>query len=431
MSKTNLPLKEVLYGRKIVLCVTASISAYKSVSILRKLRKLGAFVSVATTPSTKRFIGSPTFSALASEAVFDDLWTNRGSIAHTTLGKSADLILVAPASASIVSKIANGTCDEIVSAILLATPKDTPILLAPAMHEEMYENFATKENIKKLEENGYNFIGPDIGELAGGDIGKGRLSDEEVIVEKVIQLLNDRPLKKFETPETLITGFPHVYDAESNVKTLGSIKRKILITAGGTREPIDPVRVITNRSSGKMGHCLAEAALISGYEVILVTTSNLDSSLDILRINVDTADQMNEQVMKYLQVCDVVIMAAAVGDVKPKNYSATKLKRESGITNIEVEDNIDIAGEILKNKKKNTKLVCFAAETNNAIDNAKNKALKKLPDVMVLNDVSRDDSGFNSSTNKIWIGLKPEYDFVEYETMPKEEVAFSILGAIN
>ena len=135
--------------------------------------------------------------------------------------------------------------------------------------------------------------------------------------------------------------------------------------------------------------------------------------------------------MKYLQVCDVVIMAAAVGDVKPKNYSATKLKRESGITNIEVEDNIDIAGEILKNKKKNTKLVCFAAETNNAIDNAKNKALKKLPDVMVLNDVSRDDSGFNSSTNKIWIGLKPEYDFVEYETMPKEEVAFSILGAIN
>lgn len=416
----------MLENRKIILCVSASISAYKSVSILRKLKNLGAFVSVCVTPSTSKFVGSATFSALASEPVYDDLWSNRGSIAHTSLGKSADLILVAPASASTISKIANGYCDEIVSATLLATPKQTPVLIAPAMHEEMYENFATQNNIKTLSENGYNFIGPDTGELAGGDIGKGRLSDEDDIVNRVVELLKDTPLLGSASR-------PSKARAGRTLPSSGKIPtgKKMIVTAGGTREPIDPVRVITNRSSGKMGHAIAEMANISGYDVTLITTSALSSSENINRINVETADEMFEKVMSLLAKSDVLVMAAAVGDVKPKKYSPTKLKREAGIKNIELVDNVDISSEVLKNKNEKTKLVCFAAETDNVLENAYKKAIKKQADVLVVNDVSRSDSGFNSDTNKIWLGLKPEYKFKEHETLSKEEAAFEIIEAIE
>ena len=411
----------VLSGRKIVLCVTGSISAYKSVTILRSLRKLGAHVSVAVTPAVKNFVGDSTFSALASEPVFNELWDNRGSIAHTTLGRSADLVLVAPASSNTIAKIAGGICNDIVSAILLATPKTTPILIAPAMHEEMYENFATQQNITALTENGYNFVGPAEGELAGGDSGLGRLIDENIIVNRVIELLKDK--------------VPRSHSAERSDSVIlseveGSKRPKLIVTAGGTREPIDPVRVITNRSSGKMGTAIAQAALASGYDVTLITTAPIETGEAITRIEVETADQMHEAVMKCLPEADVVIMAAAVADVKPKNYSSIKLKREAGIHNIELVDNVDIALEIAKHKSEKTKLVCFAAETNDIIDNATKKAQKKQPDLMVVNDVSRDDSGFNKETNKIWIGSKPEYNFEEYETLSKEAAAFAIIEAI-
>lgn len=421
-------------GRKIVLCVSGSISAYKSVTMLRSLRKLGAFVSVAVTPSVQNFVGSATFSALASEPVYNDLFDNRGSIAHTTLGRGADLVLVAPASSNTISKMANGVCNDIVSAILLATPKSTPVLIAPAMHEEMYENFATQNNISKLTDNGYHFVGPETGELAGGDIGTGRLIDEEIIVGRVVELLKGKPYtfqgRTLESGER--SGFVDASVPPVILRAVeGSKKRpKLIVTAGGTREPIDPVRVITNRSSGKMGIAIANAGLASGYEVILITTSPIETVEGIFRVNVETADQMHDAVMSYLPDADVVIMAAAVGDVKPKNYSSTKLKREVGIGNIELVDNVDIALQLQKNKNEKTKLVCFSAETNDVLENAKKKALKKQPDVMIANDVSRDDSGFNKETNKIWIGLKPEYEFEEYATLTKEEAAFAIIEAI-
>lgn len=411
---------DVLSGRKIVLCVTGSISAYKSVSILRSLRKLGAHVSVAVTPAVKNFVGDSTFSALASEAVYNDLWDNRGSIAHTSLGRSADLVLVAPASSNTIAKIAGGICNDIVSAILLATPKTTPVLIAPAMHEEMYENFATQKNIAELIENGYHFIGPAEGELAGGDVGLGRLIDENIIVDRVIELLDGKPLKDLG---------PSLPASDKPGKR--ATRPTMIVTAGGTREPIDPVRVITNRSSGKMGTAIAHAALASGYDVTLITTAAIESGEAISRIEVETADQMHEAVMKCLPNADVVIMAAAVGDVKPKNYSSKKLKRENGISNIELVDNVDIALEVQKNKNEKTKLVCFAAETNDVLENASKKAMKKQADIMVVNDVSRDDSGFNKETNKIWIGVKPDYAFQEYDTLSKDEAAFAIIEAIE
>jgi len=412
---------DVLSGRKIVLCVTGSISAYKSVSILRSLRKLGAHVSVAVTPSVKNFVGDSTFSALASEAVYNNLWDNRGSIAHTSLGRSADLVLVAPASSNTIAKMAGGICNDIVSAILLATPKTTPVLIAPAMHEEMYENFATQKNIAELINNGYYFIGPAEGELAGGDVGLGRLIDEEIIVKKVIELLDGTPLSQ---------GRVRPSDASVAEKQTLTTRPTLIVTAGGTREPIDPVRVITNRSSGKMGTAIAHAALASGYDVTLITTAAIESGEAISRIEVETADQMHEAVMKCLPNADVVIMAAAVGDVKPKNYSSKKLKRENGISDIELVDNVDIALEVQKNKNEKTKLVCFAAETNDVLENAGKKAVKKQADIMVVNDVSRDDSGFNKETNKIWIGVKPDYAFQEYDTLSKDEAAFAIIEAI-
>ena len=392
--------EKVLAGRRIVLCVSASISVYKSISILRNLIKLGAFVSVATTPSTSRFVGSATFSALASEPVYDDLWSNRSSIAHTNLGNNADLVLLAPAT------------------VILATPKNTPVVIAPAMHDAMYENFATQKNVESLKDNGYYFVGPQIGELAGGDVGIGRLSDEEVIVKKVVDLLEHMPKKQ--NVQT---------SSSSAIKKI--VRKKMLVTAGGTREPIDPVRVITNRSSGKMGHCIADAANICGYDVTLVTTSYLDSSDDINRIDVETADEMHDVIMKDLAKFDVVVMAAAVGDVKSKNYSKEKLKREDGIKSIVLVDNIDISSEIMKNMNRDTQLVCFAAETENVLENATKKALKKKPALLVVNDVSRTDSGFNSSTNKVWMGSAPNYDFVEYETLSKEEVAYNIIEQLE
>lgn len=409
----------VLSGRKIVLCVTGSISAYKAVTILRSLRKLGAFVSVAVTPSVQNFVGDATFSALASEPIYNDLWSNRGSIAHTTLGRGADLVLVAPASSNTIAKMAGGICNEIVSAILLATPKTTPVLIAPAMHEEMYENFATQKNIAALTENGYHFVGPAEGELAGGDIGLGRLVDEDLIVSRVVELLDGTPLRE-------------QGQALQSLDNTDILKKRptIIVTAGGTREPIDPVRVITNRSSGKMGTAIAHAGLASGYDVTLITTSSIESAAGINRVEVETADQMHEAVMARLENTDVVIMAAAVGDVKPKTYSTKKLKRDEGIKNIELVDNVDIALEISKHKKEKTKLVCFAAETNDVLENAMKKAQKKRPDVMVVNDVSRDDSGFNKETNKIWIGSEPDYNFEEYDTLSKEEAAFAIIEAI-
>ncbi len=414
-----------LIGRRILVCVTASIAAYKSVYLVRSLVKLGAHVSVAMTPSASRFVGASTFSAVASEPVFDDLWDNRGSIAHTTLGRTSDLVLVMPATASIIAKSAQGIADDIVSATLLCTPQTTPVIFVPAMHEEMYDNPSTQQNIKELTSRGQHFVGPDEGELAGGDTGRGRLVETDVVVDRVVDILKGLPvqggtLKKPDVaPDTL--DFSGFHPGQS----------VMLVTAGGTREPIDTVRMITNRSTGKMGHAIAQAAMLSGYRVILITTSELKTDPGIERIDVETAKEMHDAVMRYLEQADVVVMSAAVADVTPAQVSDIKLKREKGIESIELTPTPDIIADIVANKAIGTYVVCFGAESEYVLENAAKKFESKKVDMLIANDVSRSDSGFGSDTNKVWIfdheGNSPR----ELDTAPKDVLGFEIVDIIE
>lgn len=385
------------------------------------LVKAGAFVTVATTPSTSRFVGSATFSALASEPVYDDLWDNRGSIAHTTLGRSSDLIIVAPATATTIAKMAQGIGDDIVTATLLCTPSTTPVVVAPAMHEEMYDHVATQENVATLLKRGVTVVGPVDGQLAGGDVGRGRMSDEQEIFDAAVAALENVPLKG---------GLAFQKEHFVQEKTLDT-RPVILITAGGTREPIDPVRMITNRSSGAMGHALAQAANVNGYHVILITTSMLVTSPEIERIDVETAEQMHVAVMKYLDAAKIVIMTAAVADIRPSHPSSTKLKRSEGIANIEVEPTADIIADIVSHKNQGTFVACFAAETNDVVANARIKFEAKGVDMLIANDISRDDSGFGSDTNKVWIFSQGANEPDEMPTMLKEELAYEIMERIG
>lgn len=422
MSSAEKPLD----GRRILVCVSASIAAYKSVYLIRSLRKLGAFVSVAMTPSTSRFVGAATFSAVASEAAFDDLWDNRGSIAHTSLGRSADIVVVVPATASIIAKMAHGIADEIVSATLLCTPKQTPIVAIPAMHEEMFDNPSTQENITTLRNRSVEFIGPVSGELAGGDVGRGRLIDSEVIVSRIIEIASGiKPKQKDQESE-------QGQQSQEPILNSDAIHQPVmLVTAGGTREPIDPVRVITNRSTGKMGHAIAHAGLLNGYRVILITTSDLDSDPGIERIEVETANEMYDAVIRHLDEANVVVMTAAVADVMPANYSATKLKREAGIESIELVPTKDIVAEIVSRKSKDTYVVCFGAETDYVLENAARKFENKNVDMLVANDVSRNDSGFGKDTNKVWVFDKVGADPIELDTAPKQALAFELVELID
>lgn len=421
-----MPSDQPLSGRSILVCVTGSIAAYKSVYLIRSLVKLGAHVSVAITPSTSRFIGASTFSAVASEPTYDDLWDNRGAIAHTTLGRNCDLVVVVPATASILSKMAHGIADDIVSATLLCTPKTTPIVVVPAMHEEMFDNFATQENIGILTSRGYQFVGPENGELAGGDTGRGRLVDPDLIVDEIVELLANVAYTEQKQSQDLLPA------PDPSGENLEPVRQSVmLVTAGGTREPIDPVRVITNRSTGKMGHAIAHAASLSGYRVILITTSDLDSDPGIERINVDTAAQMHEAVMRYLDEANVVVMTAAVADATPAKISPNKLKREHGIDSIELIPTVDIVASIVESKPKRTYVVCFGAESEYVLENASRKFHDKNVDMLIANDISRKDSGFGSDTNKVWIFDRINKKPLELETTPKRALAFEIIERID
>jgi phosphopantothenoylcysteine decarboxylase/phosphopantothenate--cysteine ligase len=420
MSELDQPLK----GFRVLVCVTASISAYKSVYLVRSLTKLGAFVSVAITPSAQRFVGSATFSALASEAAFDDLWDNRGSIAHTTLGKSSDLIIVYPATASTIAKMASGIADDIVSSVLLCTPKETPVFVAPAMHEEMYDNPSTQENIQKLITRGVKFIGPLQGELAGGDVGKGRLVEPQSVVDNIVAVLKGTRPKNLDVKINSIATKSLSSNYEDKRPTM-------LITAGGTREPIDTVRVISNRSSGKMGHALADAANICGYKVILITASDLPCNEGVERHQVETSDEMYDAVMSIINRADVVVMAAAVSDFKPQQTLTQKLKRKDETTSISLVPAVDILEAVVAKKNAGTYVACFAAESENVLENASQKFDSKNVDMLIANDISRLDSKFGSDSNKIWIYDKSNQDPKEFDLLPKQALAFEIIDMIE
>ncbi len=363
----------MLNGRRIVLGVSGGIAAYKAIEVCRRLVDLGAHVIPVLTDAAHNMVGPTTFTALASEPVKTSLWQDSDPIPHTKMGQTADAIVVCPATARVISDLRTGRSADLLSATLIATA--APVVVCPAMHTEMWEHPAVEENIKVLRERGVVIVPPEEGRLAGGDIGKGRLADPASVVDAVVALFADGPLSG----------------------------RSVLISAGGTREPIDPVRYIGNRSSGKQGHALAEEAAALGADVTLVTSAPLPASSRITRVDVSTADEMLDAVTAASNDMDVVVMAAAVADFRPVGVSTQKIKKADGPPSVLLEQTVDILAQLGKQKPAGQVLVGFAAETNNVKENALGKLKRKGADLLVANDVSAPGVGFAHDTNAVTI----------------------------
>ena len=394
-----------LRGKHIVLCVSGGIAAYKAVELCRLLVDAGAHVAPVMTADAEHFIGKTTLSALASEPVHTTLWDDANPIPHTRLAQRADLIVVAPATARVIGSYAAGISSDFLTATLIATR--APVLVCPAMHTEMWEHASVQENIATLRRRGVNILEPETGRLAGGDVGAGRLAEPQRIFTEVEQLL---------TPGDL-------YGAH------------IVVTAGGTREPIDAVRVIANRSTGKQGYAIAIEAVARGAKVTLISTADLPTPFGVNLVQVETAQQMMDAVNAEAKSADVVVMAAAVADVRPVRVATHKLKKDplSGqiddLGAIELEATPDILAGLGKNKPAGQVLVGFAAETENLIANAQSKLERKGADLIVANDVSQDGVGFAHATNAVTLvarGAEP----VEVALADKRSIARSVLNAV-
>ncbi len=367
------PVDAVLAGRRVVLGVSGGIAAYKAVEVCRRLVDAGAHVMPVLTDDATRFVGALTFSALASEPARTSLYTgSQGGEAspHTRLGQGADLVIVAPATAKLLGKYAAGISDDLLSATLLATR--APVLVAPAMHTEMWDHPAVRENVATLRRRGVHVVPPESGRLAGGDEGEGRLAAPERIVAAAAAVL-------------------------AEARDLAGVR--VLVTAGGTREPIDPVRFLGNRSSGKMGYAVAEVAARRGAAVTLVSTQGRPAPAAVEVVLVETAEEMQQAVLARFPATDVVVMAAAVADFRPKAIAPDKLKKHDGVPEIVLEPTPDILAE-LGEVKAGQVLVGFAAETERVGEHAAEKLARKRVDLMVANDVSAPDAGFGVDTNR-------------------------------
>jgi phosphopantothenoylcysteine decarboxylase/phosphopantothenate--cysteine ligase len=363
-----------LRGSRIVLGVSGGIAAYKAVEICRRLVDAGAFVSPVLTAGALEFVGALTFSALASEPARTSLFADGGvgpePIPHTHLGQNADLVVVAPATAAVLGKYAHGISDDLLTATLLATR--APVLVAPAMHTEMWEHAAVQENLATLRRRGVHVIDPVSGRLAGGDVGEGRLADPADVVAAAERILGPNDLAGV----------------------------RVLVTAGGTREPIDAVRIITNRSSGKQGYAIAEVAARRGADVTLVTTIGRPAPAGVEIVAVQTAAEMQDAVMGRAPGADVVVMAAAVADFRPKEPPNRKLKKHEGIPEIVLEPTHDFLVDLGRDKPVGQVLVGFAAETDDLVAHATEKLRAKRLDLIVGNDISQPDAGFEVDTNR-------------------------------
>jgi len=390
-----------LAGRRIVLGVSGGIAAYKAVEVCRRLVDLGAHVSPVLTESALHFVGATTFSALGSEPVQMSLWDEDSPIPHTRLGQRADLVLVCPATARVLGGYAAGISDDLLTATLLATR--APVMVCPAMHTEMWEHPAVQDNLALLARRGVHIVPPAEGRLAGGDIGKGRLAEPEVIVAAVERLF---------TPQTL-AGW------------------KVVVSSGGTREPIDPVRFIGNRSSGKQGHALAAEAHDRGAAVVLVTTVDRPVPDGIVQIRVETAEEMRQAMTTQAADADLVVMAAAVADFRPVDPASGKIKKEKGVPQVVLEPTPDILAALGAAKPAGQVLVGFAAETSDLRDNALSKLTRKGADLIVANDVSAPQVGFEHDTNQVVIlARRPgtdQVDAIEVPLADKRRVAAAVL----
>jgi phosphopantothenoylcysteine decarboxylase/phosphopantothenate--cysteine ligase len=386
-----------LAGRRIVLGVSGGIAAYKAVEICRRLVDAGAHVMPVLTAGATRFVGPLTFSALASEPARTSLFEGPEPIPHTRLGQSCDLVVVAPATARVIGHYAAGISNDLLTATLLATR--APVLVAPAMHTEMWEHPAVQDNLALLRRRGVHIVDPESGRLAGGDIGAGRLADPARIVAAAVAILS-----------------PSAGDLAG---------RRVLVTAGGTREAIDPVRFIGNRSSGKMGYAVAEAAARRGADVVLVTTVDRPAPPgvgDVVRV--ESAAEMADAVLARYADLDVVVMAAAVADFRPKAPAPEKIKKAAGPPEVILEPTTDILAE-LGRKKSMQYLVGFAAETERLVEQAAAKMAAKRVDLMVANDVTAPGSGFEVDTNRAVL-IAPDGTTRELPQMPKIELADAI-----
>jgi phosphopantothenoylcysteine decarboxylase / phosphopantothenate---cysteine ligase len=393
----------MLQGKTIVVGVCGGIAVYKVVEVVSRLKKLGANVHVIMTKHAMEFVTPLTFQTMSGNPVVKDLFEEPKmfDIAHISLAEKADLILVAPATANMIGKVANGICDDMLSTTIMASL--AKILFIPAMNTNMYENPVVQDNIKLLTKRGMLFMEPDEGKMACGTTGKGRLPESQKIVAHVEEVMKEK-------------------------RDLEGVQ--VLVTAGPTRESIDPVRYISNRSSGKMGYAIAKAAFKRGANVILISgPCNLDVPIGVDAIFVESALEMHEQVMKRQAEVDVFIMVAAVSDYRVKTYHPNKMKKKEDSLEIELVKNPDIAKEIGQIKGNRT-LIGFCAETEALMNAAQKKLIEKNMDMIVANDVTLEGAGFGSDTNIVKL-LKKDASMIEVPCMDKHKIADLILDHID
>ena len=393
----------MLAGKRIVLGVSGGIAAYKAVEVCRRLVDAGAHVIPVLTEGALHFVGRTTFDALGSERAWTSLWDEQRPIPHTHLGQTADLVLVAPATARVIGLYAAGISDDLLLNVLIATR--APVIVCPAMHAEMWEHPAVQDNLSLLRSRGVHVVEPGVGRLAGGDVGAGRLAEPADIVAAVTALLTNAH------PVADLAGL------------------RVVVTAGGTREPIDPVRFIGNRSSGKQGHAVADEAAARGAKVTLVTTTSLPSAGGIDVVRVETAAEMEQAVLSRSDDADIVVMAAAVADFRPVASAPSKIKKAGGVPEVVLEPTADILAALGARRRPHQTIVGFAAETDDLRANAADKLARKGIDLIVANDVSAPGVGFEHETNAVVI-LRADGSAHDVALTDKRAVARAILDDV-
>ncbi len=395
-------MKTGIENKNIILGVTGGIAAYKSLELLRLLKKGGAHVRVMMTRNATRFVGPLSFEALSGSPVCTNLFekTDDASIRHIEWAESADAVIIAPATANIIGKLANGLADDALSTFMMAVT--CPVMICPSMNTNMYLSQAVQRNLSILNGDGYLLVEPDSGSLACGTVGPGRLPEPEQIFERVVHCLTEKDFNG----------------------------KRLLITAGPTREPMDPVRYLSNPSSGKMGYAIAKAAAQRGGAVTMITgPTSLPDPYGITLIRIQTADEMSQVVFEHMKTSDIIIKSAAVSDYYPVEQSGQKIKKHENEMRLNLKRTPDIL-KALGERKTNQFLVGFAAETENLQDHAKEKLKQKNLDLIVGNLVGTDASGFQSDTNTVTI-FYPDRDEEPLPSMEKEDVAHVLLDRIR
>ncbi len=391
-----------LLDKKVLLIICGGIAAYKSLEIIRNLKKKNFKIKTILTKSAKNFVTPLSITSLSKEKVYEDIFNieNESEMDHISLSRWADLILVCPATANTISKLSSGTSDDLASTVMLASNKD--IYLAPAMNVRMWEHPSTKENLIKLRNYGYKIIGPEIGEMACGEYGEGKMTEPNEIIKEIDSFFNNK--------------------YKNN-------KFKALVTAGPTQEYLDPVRFLTNKSSGKQGYAIAKAFRDNGFETTLISgETNLNPINGVKFISVKSAEEMFKETLNNLPV-DVAVFSAAVADYKIKNYNDEKIKKTENL-NLILEKNIDIISHVSKHNKLRPKLtIGFAAETNNLYENSLKKLEEKNCDWIIANDVSNKEIGFDSDDNEVSIFYKDKSN-EKINKMNKSLIASEIVNRV-